>query len=251
VDKGDLRSLVLDVLRKTPQTHFRAIENDVRRLSEAYEKRDVLLLNEVLWEMLLQGLLAPGKNSLNPDLPFVHVTVYGAQCLDGGAVVAHDPDRYVERLIEQTGVEEGSPLVGAVETALRSFLDHRFPAALILLARAAEQALHDLVDALIRRGRRDGHGIKRLQASTQDAMKLGPTARRSLAGYNLPDGLAEDVLGHIDGLTALIEATRTRRRRPRIPSADRDGTLARFLLFLDQCRVAYDAIRWLEGESSG
>jgi len=248
MDRDALRDLVIDVLRKAPQTHFRAVENEIRRRSEEYEKRDVLLLNEILWEMLLQGILAPGKNSLNPELPFVHLTHYGARCLEGGAIVAHDPQRYIERLIEKTGIDPDAPLLEDVAAAQQTFLDGRFPAAMALLARAAEHVLHDLVDALILRGRRDGHGIKRLQSALTDAPRLGPTARRSLSGYRLPDPLSEETESQMGGLAALIASTRSRTRRPKLPIVDRDGALARFLLFLDQCRFAYDAIRWLEGK---
>jgi len=247
MNRSALRDLVIDVLRKTPQTHFRAVENEVRRLSEEYEKRDVLLLNEILWELLLQGILAPGKNSLNPDLPFVHVTEYGARSFDGGALVAHDPDRYIERLIAAT--QEGAPslLIESARVALESFLDGRHASALVLLSHAAEHVLHDLATALIRRGREADHGTKRLEAALSEPRKLGASVRRSLSGYRLPEPLARDIDSQIGGLATLVDAARSKRGLPRIPSADRDTSRARFLLFLDQCRFAYDAMRWLEG----
>ena len=97
-----MREAVFAVLRKTPQTHFRAIENDLRKQVEGYERHDILALNEVLWTLLVQGVLAPGKNSLNPDLPFVHVTEYGARCLESEEILAHDPEGYVRRIEELT-----------------------------------------------------------------------------------------------------------------------------------------------------
>ena len=248
MDRDALRDLVIDILRKAPQTHFRAVENEIRRLSQDYEKRDVLLLNEILWEMLLQGILAPGKNSLNPELPFIHVTHYGSQCLEGDVIASHDPQRYIERLIEKAGIDRSAPLFQDAAAAQQTFLDGRFPAAIALLARAAEHVLHDLADALIRRGRQDGHGIKRLESALADPSRLGPAARRSLAGYRLPAPLSEEVEDRIGGLASLITSTRTKARRPKLPVVDREGAHARFLLFLDQCRFAYDAIRWLEGK---
>ncbi|MCK5248125.1 hypothetical protein KAR02_14570, partial [Candidatus Bipolaricaulota bacterium] len=96
MDKATLRPYVFEILKKTQQTHFHAIENDLRKVVESYERHDVLTLQEILWELLVQGVLAPGKNSLNLNLPFVHLTEYGSQCIEDGRILAHDPDRYVE-----------------------------------------------------------------------------------------------------------------------------------------------------------
>ena len=130
MDKRELRAVVFDVLRKTPHTHFRAVENDVRKASETYERRDVLLLNEILWELLRQGILAPGKNSLNPDLPFIHVTDYGTRCLDAGAVIAHDPDRYIEHLRAETEGRAPESVYESARIGLLSYLDGRFEASM-------------------------------------------------------------------------------------------------------------------------
>ena len=92
MDKASLRPLVLDILRKTPQTHLHAIETEIRRQTEDYERHDALVLQEIVWDHLVHGVLAPGKNSLNLNLPFVHVTEFGTACLESGEALVHDPD---------------------------------------------------------------------------------------------------------------------------------------------------------------
>jgi hypothetical protein len=248
MDRSELRSVVFEVLKKTPHTHFRAVENDARRHSEAYERRDVLLLNEILWDLLRQGVLAPGKNSLNPDLPFLHVTDYGARCLEEDSIIAHDPDRYVARLIETAGAGVPDVVVDAARLGLLALLDGHPEASLVLLAHAAEQVLSDLAEALIRRGRRDGRGTKRLEGARCKRGRLPNAVLRALGGRHLPKEL-DDAEGHVSGLDGLVSSVRSVEGAPRIPKADHDLSLARFLLFPDQCRFAYHAIRWLEGAS--
>ncbi|MBU0595900.1 hypothetical protein KJ567_04370, partial [Candidatus Bipolaricaulota bacterium] len=82
MEKQQIRELTLQVLQKNPQTHVHMIENEIRQLTNEYDRHDTLALQEVVWDLLVQGVLAPGKNSLNLNLPFVHVTEYGACCLD-------------------------------------------------------------------------------------------------------------------------------------------------------------------------
>jgi len=248
MDRSDLRPLVFDVLRKTPQTHFRAVENDVRRAADDYERRDVLALNEVLWELLVQGVLAPGKNSLNPDLPFVHVTEYGARCLEDGEVVPHDPDRYVERMIAKTDGAASPVVVESAREGLLSFLAGRHAAAVVLLAHAAESLLDALTDALIASGRRTGRGTKQLASSRGTFARQSRAVRRALLRWDPPAEVASEAETHLAGLEALVRLVRSDEGSPRTPFVNRDATLAHFLLFPDRCRFVYHATDWLAGK---
>ena len=248
MDRAELRATVFEILRKTPHTHFRAVENDVRKASDDYERRDVLLLNEILWDLLRQGVLAPGKNSLNPDLPFVHITAYGARCLETGEILAHDPDRYVERLQAHTNGRATPTVVESAREALLSLLDGRHAAAAVLLAHAGESVLGELTEALIVSGHQAGRGTKRLEARGPSAAERATTALRALVRRNPPTEIADEAEAQLGGLGSLARLIRSRTGAPRIPSVDRDRTLAHVLLFPDQCRFVYHAIDWLEGK---
>ncbi len=249
MNKNEIRQAVFEILRKSPQTHFRAVENDLRRRSEDYERRDVLALNEVLWALLVQGVLAPGKNSLNPDLPFVHVTEYGAQCLEQGAILAHDPDGYVERLRSVTGGCAAPVVLESAREGLLSLLDGRHAAALLLLSHAVEHVVNELRDGLIRSGRRTGRGTKRLEAKRGIPGGRTSPLLRALLARRPPPEIVETAEANLSGMEAVNRLVRTKDGAPCVPSADHDLTLARFLLFPDQCRFAYHAIGWLDAES--
>lgn len=250
MERHELRAVVFAVLKKTPHTHFRAVENDVRKASEDYERRDVLLLNEILWDLLRQGILAPGKNSLNPDLPFIHVTEYGTRSLDAGAIVAHDPDRYIDRLRESTGERAPEAVYEGARIGLLSYLDGRYAGSMVLLAHAAEQVLADLADALIRRGRKVGRGTKRLEADRRLRSRLPEAVLKAIGGRLVPKDLSVEAEGQVAGLVELVRSARSEDGASRIPRGNRDIAQAHYLLFPDRCRFAYDAIRRLDEASA-
>ena len=249
MDKASLRPLVLEILRKTPQTHLHAIETEIRKRTDDYERHDALILQEILWDLLVQGVLAPGKNSLNLNLPFVHVTEFGADCLEDAAACVHDPDGYVARL--EAGCGDADPdLVETTREALLTFLAGCYPSSAVMLGRSAGILLDRLAGALIHQGKRTGHGIKRLEAARSDPARLGATVLRTLASRNLPPHLADELAGQLGGLRTLVDGSRSTGGRARLPAVDRDAVLGHLLLFLGQCRFVYDLVVHLEGDSS-
>ena len=44
----------------------------------------LVLLQDVFWEFIIQGIIAPGSNLSNPNLPWFHITDYGRKVLDSG-----------------------------------------------------------------------------------------------------------------------------------------------------------------------
>lgn len=250
MDKATLRLSVFEILKKTPQTHFHAIENDLRKAVESYERHDVLTLQEILWELLVQGVLAPGKNSLNLNLPFVHLTEYGSQCLDDGRIMAHDPDSYVERMIETIGEGIDDFVLHSVREALTVFLSGSWSSAVTLLSRAAEHLFDRLANALIRAGHRDGRGTKRLEESSRFSRSRAQAVIQSLQHRSLPSLSAESIEPQLNGLLALIQLSRNQDGSPRWAQPSRDQVLGFFLLFPEQCAFVYHLMDALEGKAA-
>ncbi|MBU0596248.1 hypothetical protein KJ567_06160, partial [Candidatus Bipolaricaulota bacterium] len=191
---------------------------------------------------LVQGVLAPGKNSLNLNLPFVHVTEYGACCLDDGAMRAHDPQGYIERLIAAAPGEIAPLVIDGAREAQLAFLAGRFPSAVILLARAVEGLLNALEFALARNGTKVAIGSG-MDVKARFAVVIG-----ALEAQVLPAPLQDGQGPYLAGLRTLLDLSRTDDGRPLVPVVDRDQILAYLLLFPAQCRFVYDLISHLEGE---
>jgi hypothetical protein len=250
VEKAELRRLVLGILKDNPQTHLHSIESELRKHADNYGRRDALTLQEVVWEFLVQGVLAPGKNSMNLNLPFVHVTEYGVRCLEDGAILAHDPERYIERLIERAGGTPDEIITESTREGLQAFLAGRYTAAVVMLARAAEHLFDRLITSLIRSGRRAGRGTKTLETCGRAPDRRYRVIRRALSSRHLPSGLDDELEPQLAGLQSLIQLTRTDRGGPRVPTLNRDRVLGLFLLFPDQCRFLYSLTDHLEDLSA-
>ena len=100
MDKAELRSLVFAALRNQPETHIDGVKTRIRNLAVDYQSADDLIVHEILWELLTQGVLAPGMSPTHLDLPSIHVTEFGLKVLETGDVQPHDPDGYLTHLQE-------------------------------------------------------------------------------------------------------------------------------------------------------
>jgi hypothetical protein len=251
MDKETLRGLVFEILRKSPQTHLHAIENEIRRRREDYTRGDSLTLSEIVWELLVQGVLAPGKNSLNLNLPFVHATEYGSRSLEEGSIISHDPDGYVRRLIEHTGGRADRFTVETAREAALCFTAGRYQATIVILARAAEHLFDLLAGAIIEMGRRTGRGTKRIESAGRRPEARYREIHRILFSKG-KTSLGEDELEpHIAGLHNVIILSRTEEGEPRIPVIDGERARGYLLLLPEGCRSIYRLIDILNGRSSG
>ena len=247
MDKATLRPYVFQILEKSPQTHFHAIENDLRKLVDSYDKHDVLMLQEILWELLVQGILAPGKNSLNLNLPFVHLTEYGAQCMEDGQIVARDPDHYIQRLEETVGRPIDDVVIHCIRESLSTFMTGHWASSVILLSRAAEGLFDQLAGALI-----EGQACAEdLAAQVKTAPRFSQVQAQAvieaLQQSDFPSEIEDALHPHLQGLLSLIQYARSQDGAPRWPQASRDQVMGLFLLFPDQCAFVYHLRDVLEG----
>ena len=235
MEKQRIRELALQVLQKNPQTHVHMIENEIRQLTDDYHRHDTLGLQEVVWDLLVQGVLAPGKNSLNLNLPFVHVTEYGTRCLDDGAIRAHDPEGYAAHLAASCGKDAGSPFIQTARESQLAFLAGRFVASVVMLARAAEMLI--------------GQASRTLDITENDPRTQLAGVVDALESRQLPAALQEAQASYLAGLRTLLDLSRSADGQPLVAAVDRDQVLAYLLLFPTQCRFVYDLVSHLEGDS--
>lgn len=250
MDKQTLRPIVFEILKKTPQTHFHAIENDVRKLVDSYDRGDVLTLQEILWDLLVQGVLAPGKNSLNLNLPFVHLTDYGAQCLDDGRILAHDPDGYIERLIDLVNADVDDFVLQTTREALMVFASGSWMSSVILLARVAEFLFDQLASMLLGGSSAQDDDIDRLGTSHRFSRSQAETVIHILLHRSLPSDQISSLEPQLNGLLALLQYSRHQDGAPRLPHPSRDQVLGFLLLLPEQCAFVYHLMNNLEGDAA-
>ena len=229
MERDELRKLVIEILRANPQTHLNAVIGEIRRRHPDFRGYDALLVQEIIWELLLQGVLAPGKNSLNLNLPFIHLTEYGERAL-AEETLLHDPAGYIQKLEARIG-RALPPVVSAyLRESLHSFLAGRDFAAAVLLGIAAAECLRALADRIPGELPTDVTGIAH---------------RFVLLGF--PQTEADSLAVAVSGLRRIAGYTRDHAGRPAAREVTRETAHAHLLLFFDHCAQLYAALDRLAG----
>ena len=110
--------------------------------------RFLVLVNEVMWQLLVQGVITAGMNSSNPTLPFFRLTDYGKKVLEAERFIPHDPTGYLKGLRATTGTIAKDVAISYMEEALRCFNSGCNLASVLLLGVAAESVFNQLCDVI-------------------------------------------------------------------------------------------------------
>jgi len=118
----------------TPNTDFPSIEFAGFQAPERFTE----FVLDIFWELIMQGVIAPGSSTQSPNLPWFHVTEYGRKVLDANEYVPHDPTHYLENLRKAISAPDATVMAYLAE-ALNCFTKGALVAATILLGVASER----------------------------------------------------------------------------------------------------------------
>lgn len=104
-------------------------------------------VQEVFWQLVVEGILAPGLNPSNPNLPWFHVTKYGKQVLQESVANPHDPTDYLVRL-QQRVINPDATVVVYLSESLFSLRRGNLIASTVMLGIAAERVFLLLCESL-------------------------------------------------------------------------------------------------------
>ncbi|MFH1085775.1 MAG: hypothetical protein V1772_08450, partial [Chloroflexota bacterium] len=108
-------------------------------------KRFVFAANDVVFRLLVQGILAPGRDESNLTLPLFHLTAYGRQVLACSGAVPYDPSGYLDNI---RNVTPRPVLLAYAEEAVACFNAGCFNAAVFFLGVACESLLVEIHSSL-------------------------------------------------------------------------------------------------------
>lgn len=105
-------------------------------------------VTEAFWQLLIEGVVAPGMNSSNMNLPWFHVTAHGKKVIESSEPDPQDPTGYVDRL--RATVNSPDPtIVAYLAESLQCYRRSNHIASTILLGIAAERVFLLLCDSLV------------------------------------------------------------------------------------------------------
>lgn len=249
MEKADLRPLVLEVLRREPLTQFVNIEHSIRELAPEYRRNDSLAIREIIWELLVQGVLAPGYNHSKLDFPFIHVTEYGERCLDENAIVPHAPETYLEQLEQRVGQPLDNVVLTYFREGLLTFLAGHYLAATVMLGVASERCVDLLVEAYsnaIADANRKAKFERKLKRAGRGVKRRFDVLRNELLALALPAKLKDALDIQLSGVFTLIRYSRNDAGHPTGRMIDRDVAHGNLLLFPQYCKRVYDLIGYFQ-----
>ena len=259
MEKSELTPLVLQALRKAPSSQYANVSSIVEQLSNQYvPARDGRKLVEVIWDLLVQGVLAPGTGSIHiQSSVFFHVTEYGKQCLEAGEVTPHDPDGYMKRLAARVGGQLDDIVSLYVHESLLTFVARRYLASAVMLGVASERCIDMLCSQLAE------HLAPSTSASTfeRDLERAGRSVKQRfdllwnrLLAEQLPAELRDALEIQLGGVFTLIRYTRNEAGHPAGRDVDRETANANLELFPGYCERVYGLLRHFgvqPGEANG
>ena len=145
-----VRRIVLKRLKADKEWHQFDYHWDERQQSQVcftsnrIQARFVVLAGEVMWRLIIEGVITPGLNSSNPNLPFFRVTSYGEKVLETEHFGPHDPTNYLDRLKGRCQTVFDEVAFGYLEEALRCYTTNCNIAAVLLLGVTAESVFEKL-----------------------------------------------------------------------------------------------------------
>ena len=252
MNKSQLRPLVLEVLQRNPERSMGEVEEEVACLAEGYVLReDDLVVREIIWDLLVQGIVAPGIPQ-NLDFPWIHVTEYGAKCLDVGAILPHDPDGYMCRVEQVCENELDGILKMYVEESLGTFLSGHYLASTVMLGVASERCI-DLLTAAYTGAISDQaekqRFVKKVRQAGRSVKARYDVLRKKLLSLALPSELKDALEIHLSGIFTTIRYSRNDAGHPTGRTVERDEAYAILLQFVQYCRRGYQVMHYLESNN--
>jgi hypothetical protein len=151
-DPAAARRIFLDWLKVQPTGQLDLTGSQYAHLVQWSGPRNEALLafhlSDVFWELVVEGVVAPGSNSSNLQLPFYHVTSYGQRVLAATAGHPHDEDAYLTRVSGLVPMPDATVMAYLAE-AVKTFRRGTPVAATVMLGIAAERVFLLVCDALL------------------------------------------------------------------------------------------------------
>jgi hypothetical protein len=192
-------------------------------------------IQEAFWQLLVEGIVAPGLNAHNLNLPFFHVTEYGRAVLAAEPAHPHDPERYLDRIAQR--VQHFDPTVRSyLGESLATFRRGTLVSSAVMLGIAAERVFLLLCESVLNSLQGPGERAQFTQLCERFPMKpkldwiaakFQQPAVRGLAG--LPDNAQVSILAVYDLLR--VQRNELGHPSPAPPAVDREDAFSNLQVF--------------------
>lgn len=251
MEKTELRKHVLELLSNyAGELHNEAAMVDaLDNKGIGFEHHHVLHLTEILWELLIQGVLAPGFNSSNEWFPWLHVTERGRSYLSGEGITPLDPEGYVERLAGAVSQPLDPVLLEYVQESAHAFYSDCAIASAVMLGVASERCIDLLTtaysDALSNETAKADFD-NRIEQAGRSVKRRFEVLRRGLLAAPFPKNLSDSLDVILSGVFNAIRYSRNDAGHPTGVAIDQEVVHSSLSVFPTYCKRVYNLIAHLQ-----
>lgn len=204
---------------------------------------------DVFWQLVVEGILAPGMNPSNMNLPWFHLTKYGELVINEQVKTPHDPTGYLARIKNNIEMPDSTVMAYLTE-GLLSFERGSLVASIVMLGVASERVFLLLCQSMLI-ALEDEAELKKFK-SIVDRFPMKPkldwmhTKIQSLQERRL-SGLPENSTLMLTTIYDLIRNQRNELGHPREapPQMKREDAYVNFLVFPRYYEIAEEVRAFL------
>ena len=206
------------------------------------------LIMEIVWSLIIQGILIPGLNDSNQGWPFLRLTAYGEKCVEEDRILPHDPEGFMRDFCDE--IPNADPaIIEYLTESLQCYIHGLYRAAAVMLGGSSEKAVLLLIESC-GNSIRDPTAKQRFESDvqrTQSIFRKYELFERQLTVVRarMPRSVTENVDSLLRGVFDLIRSSRNDAGHPATSTpVDRDLVYSHLRLFTPYCKRIYDLIGW-------
>jgi hypothetical protein len=211
-------------------------------------ERERNLVLEVVWSLIVQGILIPGLNDSNPNWPFLSLTEYGRKCVEEDRVLPHDPDGFLRDFRREVPNVDPTVLEYLTES-LQCYVHGLNRSTAVMLGGASEQSVLLMIDSYAN-SIADATAKQKFESAfekAQSIFKKYELFERQFASIKqrMPRELTDNVDSLLRGVFDMIRNSRNDAGHPAIGnSVNRDVVYSHLRLFTPYCKRVHDLTAW-------
>jgi hypothetical protein len=217
------------------------VDGGMHGLDPQLRRIDERRFREIVWQLIIQGVLVQGMDASNEQWPWLSLSEWGQQYVQSDGADVYDPDGYLRALNEDHALDAiERRYLSQASAAFRADLTD---AAAVMVGAASERLLLLLADAIVENDA-TAAAAKVKKARDGPALKLLNEIQRYLQPRRkgLSRALAENFETTFLGVAGVIRASRNDAGHPQLSQVDRDQAFVVLRLFQVYRRWVYRVI---------
>lgn len=264
---SELRPLVLEAFKRSPQTQYIGLCNEVATI--AVEKGvvpnprgntivyggsfclsggDENRVREIIWNLVVERVVTIGMNNSNPAWPWLSLTEYGLEVVNSTEPVPHDPAGYLKRI--KDNIPNIDPIILIyLEESLYTYNINALLSSTIALGCASEKALLLLIDSYANAIQDTGRKAKFINDTKGKMIKRQfeefSKCITNLVG-NMPNNISDGLNTVLLGVFEMIRNNRNDAGHPTGKSIPKEYVYANLQVFIPYCHKIYQLIEYFD-----